>query len=139
MVVKLDGNGLEPLLQMTRKLGFALDRNEAEQTFRLGDHLVVTSPSHPFRMGLWWVRTAYDQVALARRRKARVQGETAWFCSPEDTVLSLLGAGRDRDVDAAGGIMGVQKGRLDWGYLRHWARPLSVDDRLERLRRELFI
>lgn len=139
LVLKLDGKGLLSIIQMMKRLGFNLRPEDAEQTLRMGNRIMINSFAHPYRVDLWLIRTAYDQVAFDRRRKARLLGETVWFSSPEDTVLSKLGADRARDIEDASSIIAVQKGRLDWDYLHHWSKLLNVEDKLERLKRELFV
>ena len=32
------------------------------------------------------------------------------------------------------GVLRIQVGQLDWGYLRHWAEDIGVSDLLERAR-----
>jgi len=138
-VVKLDGKGLPSMIQIMEKLGFNLSPEDAEQTLRIGNRIMVTSSIHPYRVDLWLVRTAYDQVTFDRRKKGRLLGETVWFSSPEDTVLSKLGGNRAKDIEDASSIIAVQKSRLDWNYLHHWSKLLNVEDKLERLKRELFM
>jgi hypothetical protein len=138
LMVKLDGKVPSLIIQMMRKLGFNLSPEDGEQTLRIGNRIMVASASHPYRVDLWLVRTAYDQVAFDRKRKARLLGETIWVSSPEDTVLSKLGGNRAKDIEDASSIIAVQKSRLDWNYLHHWSKLLNVEDKLERLKRELF-
>ena len=137
LVVKMDGRGLPLMIQMMKRLGFSLRSEDAEQILRIGNRITVTSSDHPYRIDLWLIRTAYDQVAFDRRKKGTLLGETVWFASPEDTILSKLGGGQAKDIEDAISIMAVQKTRLDWGYLHHWSKLLNVEDKLERLKREL--
>ena len=137
LVVKLDGQGLPLMIQMMKRQGFNLQSEDAEQILRIGNRITVTSFAHPYRVDLWLIRTAYDQVAFDRKKKGTLLGEIVWFASPEDTILSKLGADRAKDIEDANSIMAVQKTRLDWGYLHNWSKLLNVEDKLERLKREL--
>ncbi len=139
VMVKLNGRDLASLTRMMKKLGFDIPEGDAEQISRLGNRMTMTSPTHPFRIDFWLVRTAYDQVAFSRRKKGRVLRHTVWFSSPEDTVLAKLGADRAKDIEAAAAIIGVQGSRLDWGYLHNWSKLLNVEGKLERLKRELSV
>jgi hypothetical protein len=67
LVVKPEGKGLPSIIQMMKKLGFNLSPEDAEQTLRIGNRIMVTSSIHPYRVDLWLIRTAYDQVAFDRR------------------------------------------------------------------------
>jgi hypothetical protein len=84
---------------------------------------------------------AFAQSQFARRRKKSV-GESLplelYFASAEDTVLAKLdwyrkgGCVSDRQWRDLLGVLKVQAGALDRGYLVHWAGNLGVTDLLRR-------
>jgi hypothetical protein len=63
------------------------------------------------------------------------KGLEAWLVSPEDLILLKLIAGRPRDYGDIEDIFFVQ-GQLDESYLRRWAAPLGITDRLEQALRD---
>ena len=79
----------------------------------------------------------FARSEMARRRAERLSPETAqelYLASPEDIVLEKLawyklgGGASDRQWDDLLGILKVQAGRLDTGYIEHWAGALGLSD-----------
>ena len=98
------------------------------------------------------LQTTFKVVFVVRREGLRLEEmnrrqehpvavdcpERAWFASPEDTVLQTLGWYKKggqisrRQWGDVLGVLKVQNGEIDLDYLRKWARPLGVDELLER-------
>jgi hypothetical protein len=88
----------------------------------------------------------FDRAAFARARHIEigVEGSTRELpvASPEDMVLHKLewfrmgGEVSERQWGDVLGLLRVQAGVLDLGYLRHWALELKVADLLEKARAE---
>lgn len=85
------------------------------------------------------------QAQLARAQKQTFSFETevsAWFASPEDTILSKLewyrlgGEVSERQWRDVLGMLKTQAGALDLDYLRKWAAELNVGGLLERALQE---
>lgn len=79
----------------------------------------------------------YHLAEFNRRMKARVMGIDLWILSPEDVILSKLDWARStesniqyRDVL---GVIKLQWDKLDWEYLRHWAKEIGVEETLEKI------
>jgi len=85
--------------------------------------------------------TPLDRSLLDRRVQVTVgdHGESLWVHSPEDILLQKLrwfrlgGERSDRQWRDVLGLVRVQGGRLDVGYLRIWAERLAVTDLLDRV------
>ena len=83
----------------------------------------------------------FDRSQLERRRPqvvAREPERTAFFATAEDLILSKLEWYR-MGSRASGqqwpdvlGVLKVQRGQLDFPYLRRWASELGVSDLLDR-------
>jgi hypothetical protein len=85
---------------------------------------------------------------LAREEMSRRQlhdleeGASAYFATPEDTVLQKLDWYRkgnkisERQWNDVVGVLKVQRGRIDHAYLDRWAPVLGIEELLERARRE---
>jgi hypothetical protein len=85
---------------------------------------------HNIDIDLFLAESAFQLQLLSRRRRAKANGFTAWFVSPEDLVLLKLAASRPRDLGDVGDILSMQ-GQLDEAYMRHWSKELKISDRLE--------
>ena len=81
------------------------------------------------------------QSQLARAQKQTFSFDTeisAYFASPEDTILSKLewyrmgGEVSDRQWRDILGVLKTRAGELDLEYLHKWAGELKVGDLLER-------
>jgi len=79
----------------------------------------------------------YHLSEFNRRMKARVMGIDLWILSPEDVILSKLNWAKNsesniqyRDVL---GVIKLQWDKLDWEYVRHWAKELGVEETLEKV------
>jgi hypothetical protein len=89
---------------------------------------------------------AWTHQQLSRRQQQSVEGSpvghTAYYATPEDTVLSKLRwyrQGREvseRQWSDVVSILRVQAGALDDQYLDRWAAELGVADLLERARQD---
>ena len=87
--------------------------------------------------------TAFDAEELRRSIRQRLGADPPIMIkSPEDTILRKLewfrrgGGASDRQWHDVVSILGALRGRLDEGYLDHWAGDLGVTDLLDRARRE---
>jgi hypothetical protein len=87
----------------------------------------------------------FEQKAMERRTPCALPdrpAEPITLFTPEDVILFKLRWYRlgnetsDQQWSDILGVMKVQAGRLDEGYLDHWAASLQVSDLLERARRE---
>ena len=72
------------------------------------------------------------------KRAVEAEGQRVWIIAPEDLILSKLSWAKLntselqlRDVRA---LLAVQT-TLDWAYIEHWARRLTVTRLLEEVRR----
>jgi hypothetical protein len=81
---------------------------------------------------MFLAESPYQAELLARRTQSEVFGRVIWVASVEDLILLKLIAHRPRDQADIADIRMVQ-GSLDEAYMRHWAKPLGISERLESL------
>ena len=83
----------------------------------------------------------YSEQEFSRRQDANFMGMDMCIVSPEDSVLSKLEWSKGREsqtqLEDALGVLIVQWDRLDFEYLRGWAKKLKVEDSLEELLKEV--
>ena len=83
----------------------------------------------------------YQLSKFNRRRRVKLMGIDLWVLSPEDVILSKLDWAKDSGSDLqfrdVFGVIKVQWDKLDWDYLRHWAKELDVEKNLEKVIEEV--
>ncbi|HEY2882150.1 MAG TPA: nucleotidyltransferase [Pirellulales bacterium] len=77
------------------------------------------------------VELPFQREVIHRRRKEEVDGQMVWLTTPEDLILLKLIAARPRDALDVADVFFMQ-GRLDIVYMRHWAKLLGVEAKLEK-------
>jgi predicted nucleotidyltransferase len=86
-------------------------------------------PSLP--LDLLFAIDAHGQSTLARRQCLSVLGISLWVCGPEDLIILKLKAGRPHDFEDALGIVKNPELRLDFHYLKDWAKRLGLHEELQ--------
>ena len=79
----------------------------------------------------------FSREEFRRRRSAELMGVTTWIVSPEDSILSKLewtkGRQSSLQLQDATQVLIVQWEKLDFEYLRRWARQLGVAEQLDAI------
>lgn len=77
----------------------------------------------------------YQLSKFNRRVRAKLMGIDLWILSPEDVILSKLDWSKDSGSDLqfrdAFGVIKLQWDKLNWEYLRHWAKELGIEKTLK--------
>ncbi len=85
-------------------------------------------------------KRAYSKQEFSRRKNANLMGMSLWILSSEDSILSKLEWSKGRESETqykdALGVMTVQWNRLDFDYMKKWAKELQIEDSLEQLLKE---
>lgn len=84
----------------------------------------------------WLLRPVpFEREMFGRRLKDLWFGESLWLATAEDLILHKPYWNRitpsDRQLGDVVGVVEVQRGNLDEGYLLHWAGQLGVAPELE--------
>jgi hypothetical protein len=127
--------------QLTRfieslKTGYYVSSEAAFEAMRLCSMFNVIDDELGWKADLIFLKgNSYNLAGFERRIKARVMGIELWIQSPEDVILSKLSWVKDtgselqyRDVL---GVVKLQWDKLDWDYIKHWAKELVVEEKLE--------
>lgn len=129
-------------LQLVRELeqDFYVSENAAQEAVRLRRMFNAIHLDTGFKVDLVVKKhRPFSDKELQRRVPGDLAGRSVQFASAEDIVLTKLEWARDGDSERqyndAVGVLQVQSGTLDQGYLDTWADDLGVRDLLERARR----
>ena len=81
------------------------------------------------------VNATVEREMFHRRIEDTWFGQKMWIATAEDIVLHKLHWNRispsERQRADIGGVIAVQKGKLDEGYLRRWASEMGLSKELE--------
>jgi len=96
---------------------------------------VIHIPS-ALKADFWLLRPIpFEREMFSRKIRDTWFDETLWLATAEDLILHKLYWNRitpsDRQLNDVAGIVHVQKGKLDEGYLRRWAEELDLSAELE--------
>jgi len=141
LIVDLPLQKITRLVEMFGK-DFYVDPGQAEQAIKGQRSFNLIHLSSFFKVDFFILADKPFMREEFSRRVARPLDESGsarvWLATAEDTILSKLNWYRDggevseqqwRDVV---GILKMQAGRLDFLYLRHWARDLGIPGLLDR-------
>ncbi len=138
IVIKADQGSLKKFTKEVSKDFYVEEKNTKSQKGMFN----IIHYNTGFKIDLILIkRRGYSQTEFSRRQLIDFAGRRCWFSSPEDTILSKLewskfGAS-ERQFNDALGIAKVQSEKLDWEYLRKWAKELNVVELLDKILRNL--
>ena len=87
---------------------------------------------HGIDIDVFLAESPYQDELLRRRRLHELRGRAVAFVSPEDLVLLKLIAARPRDLGDIEDVL-LARPDMDESYMRHWAGPLGVAEKLEEV------
>ncbi len=83
----------------------------------------------------------YSKLEFQRKIRSELFGIPVYVLAPEDSILSKLEWSKGRrsqpQFNDALGVLTVQKDKLDFAYLKKWAKELGIGDTLDRLIEEM--
>lgn len=95
----------------------------------VGRPLIAEKPT--VRLDFWSIKSFYDKERFGRRIKIKLEDLEIWITTPEDLVLQKLLWYRGKDLEDIKGVLARQE-KLDWNYLKKWAKNLDLEDKLNR-------
>ena len=82
---------------------------------------------------------AFSKEEFERRQIVEVPGARLFVASAEDVIVSKLEwakrAQSQRQIEDAGGILGIQRDSLDRSYLEKWVKELELSDQWQGAQR----
>jgi hypothetical protein len=123
------------------KTGYYVSSEAAFEAMRLGSMFNVIDNELGWKADLIFLKgSPYHLAEFDRRVKARVMGIELWIQSPEDVILSKLNWAKNTDSELQYrdilGVIKLQWDKLNWDYLRRWARELGVEGEFESIVQE---
>ena len=142
MVAELKGHHIQSLIASTRN-AFYIEKEDVIQAVSQHSSFNVIHLETMIKVDIFVLGSeAIDREEMRRRRPQTIADTQLVVATPEDIVLQKLiwfqkgGEVSDRQWRDVAGILKVQGDRLDWEYLKHWAKSLNLSELLQRAREE---
>ncbi len=78
-----------------------------------------------------------SRTQMARRIEKKINGQTIYFISPEDLIISKLiwakKSGSNRQLDDAQSVFEIMKNELDSQYINEWLKRLGLEKLLKSI------
>jgi hypothetical protein len=136
-VIQLPASAVPKLVEAFRH-DFFLDEAAVHAAHQPPHQFNAIDRRSTLKVDFWLPRPVpFEREMFARRKQVQLFGEPAWIGTAEDVLLHKLFWNQltpsERQLGDAAGIAAVQKGLLDEGYLRRWAKELDVQQPLEEI------
>lgn len=135
-VVSVSDEKMKKFLEDLAENGFKYDRKNPVKYIQ-GSPFITLTYSGTY-VDLFLAEKNFQEEAIRRARKIKLNKTIITIISPEDLILTKLIAGRERDIDDVREILLENRKKIDFKYLHEWAKKLKVDiflkDELKSLR-----
>jgi hypothetical protein len=136
LVLQLDAKSINPLV-VALGPDFSFDPQLSFETVTMTYRYIVSHRDPHFKIELFLLSDdAHDMERFKRRLTGIIAGQKVQVASAEDVVITKLRwskqGRRAKDVDDVRGVLGVQQGRLDMPYIRHWCDHHGTRQLLEQ-------
>ena len=129
---------IDLLLSALVKEGFKYEKEHFIKVIKDKKFLTLVYSKYKMYIDLFVAIDDFEKGILRRSRKLKFNRIAINVIAPEDLILLKLQAGRERDLEDIRGIILENISRLDFKYLKKWAKKLDVyhflRDELESLR-----
>ena len=133
LLISIGGEDLSSFVDFLKNNGFFASEEDMREAFREKSHCTVEDKETMFRLDIKGIYTTEEQRTLDNRIFADLDGIRLYLASAEDTILSKLLWGRERDILDSLSIYVRRKDELDMEYLKKEAKKQGTLERLEAL------
>lgn len=123
------------------KDSFYISKEAMNQAINSGGGFNVIHFETAFKIDIFTANNEFERLLLSRSKKNRIDESIDKFfslVSPEDIILLKLkwykqsDCVSDRQWSDILGVLAVQENKLDFGYLRDWAKKLGISELLQK-------
>jgi len=128
---------LTKALREISKAGY-VDENMIKEAIRHKGEFNFIDPNSGLKVDFWVAKEeALTPPEFRNRKLKKISGQTVYFISPEDLVLSKLQwyqqTQSSRHLEDAESVLKISDKKLNIGYLKRWAEKLGVLEILNKL------
>ncbi|MDP2940410.1 MAG: nucleotidyltransferase [Candidatus Omnitrophota bacterium] len=125
-IIALTQRDLKSFLTLLKENGFKFDTKQPVKSIQGLPFITFYYPKHKTYVDLFLARNEFQYSILKRAKKIKFQNLDLCIISPEDLILVKLQTGREKDMEDIRQIILANKSKLDFVYLRKWAKLLNV-------------
>lgn len=137
-VISIKKERIDNFLSILKKVGFRYDKKEPVKSIQGLSFITLCYGKYKTYVDLFIAGNEFQENILTRSKRVRFNKMTLNIISPEDLILIKLQAGREQDIEDARNIISESRKKIDFKYLKKWARALNVriflDDELNSLK-----
>ena len=135
-VIQLPSSQIPALVKAFAHPDYFLDETSVRGAYQPPHQFNVIHVPSALKADFWLLRSVpFEREMFSRRLKDAWFGEPLWLATAEDVILHKLYWNRitpsDRQLADVAGVVHVQRGGLDEGYLHQWAGQLGIAAELE--------
>ncbi len=126
IIIGLDARCINLLLSIVREMSLKPLPDDPKAFIK--QTMVLPALDEPSGMRVDFIisSSAYEEQALKRARRVRLNDNPLCFASPEDVMIHRVLSGQPGDLEDVKSILVSRGGSLDLSYVRHWLREFEV-------------
>lgn len=137
VIVELGEDKVGQLVSILEKEGY-IDEGAVNEALRNRGEFNFIDQEAGIKVDFWILKQDdFDQSRLKRRVAKKVLNQRIYFISPEDLILMKLlwhqQSQSTRQLEDIQSIMAILKDKLDFAYLKKWAKKLNTLGVLEEM------
>lgn len=134
---KSEASALTDALREISRMSF-IDKDLLLEAIERKDEFQFIDVESGIKIDFWVLKDdLFSREKMNRRIARSIEGKMVYFLSPEDLILSKLLWSKESESEQQLGdvasIIRIQRGKLDWKYLKKWAKEHSTLTILEQL------
>lgn len=136
VIVALEIENVEELCRNLHEVGFSVDRNDIEDSFKEKSHISVFDDHSRYHIDVKGVYNEFDALTIKNKVIISYEDHNLCIASAEDTLAHKLLFGGYQDMKDAESIL-LRQSNLDTEYLEELCKKMGVLDELGALRKKI--
>lgn len=142
IIIELKDEKVKQLVEILIKEGY-IDEGAVRQALQYESEFNFIDQKVGMKVDFWILKNnEFDKSRLKRRIARKILNQKVYFISPEDLILKKLLWYKEtqstRQLEDIQSIMAILKDKLDFAYMRKWARKQNTLGVLEELTSKLY-
>lgn len=125
-LIQVTEKGIKKLLKDLKKNGVKFNQKQPLKQIAGLPFLTLYFSSLKIYADLFIVSNEFQKEIDRRARKIKFNKTKIKIASPEDLILLKLQSGRQKDLEDVREILSENKNKLNFKYLKKWAKKLNV-------------